>query len=85
MLSAGGVGVVWSGELGIVLGDDDSLGADGDVAVESLLGVDEGDIDCCFEQAASARALRHNNKILRFMGHLVISGPPGRQIAAALG
>ena len=73
-----GVGVVWSGELGIVL-EEESLGVDGDVAEESGL-EDEGDIDCCLEQAASARALRHKRSKLRFMIHLVVSGPPGQWI-----
>ena len=73
LLSGGGVvfGLVWSeGVAGMVLGFDvESLGAAGAVVVESVAGV-LGDVDCCLEHAATASALRHNNRILRFMVHL---------------
>lgn len=76
LLSGGGVvfGLVWSeGVAGMVLGFDvESLGAAGAVVVESVAGA-LGDVDCCLEHAATASALRHNNRILRFMVHLFFS------------
>ena len=47
--------------------DEESLGAAGAVVDVSVL----GEVDCCFEQApTTARALRHNNRTLRFIDHL---------------
>ncbi|HEY3785731.1 MAG TPA: hypothetical protein VGL55_10655 [Steroidobacteraceae bacterium] len=47
---------------------DESLGGvAGAVADESVLGV-LGEVDCCFEQATMASALKHNNRTLRFIG-----------------
>ena len=31
-----------------------------------------GDVDCCFEQATIASALRHNKRRLRFIDHLTV-------------
>ncbi|HEY6481967.1 MAG TPA: hypothetical protein VIY54_00405 [Steroidobacteraceae bacterium] len=46
-----------------------------------VLGVVE--VDCCFEQATSAMALRHSNKTLRFIDHL--TGVSGRARPDRLG
>ena len=40
-----------------------AAGADVDESVGAL-----GEVDCCLAQATRARALRHNNKKLRFIG-----------------
>jgi len=76
--SAGGVvdGLAWSegGVAGAVL--EESLGGvAGAVADWSLLGV-LGEVDCCFEQATRASALRHNNRTLRFIGSPLCYGSP---------
>ena len=42
----------------------ESAGAAGVVAVESA---GPGEVDCCFEQAAKASALRHSTRRLRFI------------------
>jgi hypothetical protein len=45
----------------------ESAGAAGAVELESVLG-ELGAVDCCLEQAeTTARALRHNNRTLRFI------------------
>lgn len=69
--SAGGVvdGLLWSegGALEDIEFDESAGGDAGAVAVESVLG-ELGDVDCCLEQAeTTARALRHNNRALRFI------------------
>jgi hypothetical protein len=60
--SGGGVVVDWSagGVLCIV-----ESGAAGAVVVESAGAL--GDVDCCFEHATIASALRHNKRRLRFI------------------
>src|SRR5438270_2508639 len=45
-------------------------GAAGAVVVESDGAL--GEVDCCFEQATIARALRHNKRRLRFIDHLTV-------------
>jgi hypothetical protein len=71
-------GLAWSeGWAGAVL--DESLGGGfaGAVEDESVLGV-LGEVDCCFEQATTASALRHNNRRLRFIeSPLQLNGSPG--------
>jgi hypothetical protein len=73
--SAGGVvddelesgGVVVPGAGGVV----DSAG--GDVVVDWSLGVADGEVDCCFEQADIATsAPRHKMSKLRFIDHLTV-------------
>jgi hypothetical protein len=60
-------GLLWSDDGGALddIEFDESAGGDaGAVAVESVLGA----VDCCLEQAeTTARALRHNNRALRFI------------------
>ena len=66
MLSAGGV----------VAELEESAGAAGAVVEESVGAL--GEVDCCFEQATMASALRHNKMRLRFMGSpLLWIGPSG--------
>ena len=45
-------------------------GAAGAVVAESEGAL--GDVDCCFEQATIARALKHNKRRLRFIDHLTV-------------
>jgi hypothetical protein len=45
-------------------------GAAGAVLVESAGAL--GDVDCCFEHATIASALRHNKRRLRFIDHLTV-------------
>ncbi len=56
---------------GVVEDDvDESEGAAGAVVDESAGAL--GEVDCCFEHATMASALRHNKRILRFMVHLTV-------------
>jgi hypothetical protein len=70
--SGGGFdGVDWSagGVLCIEFEELES-GAAGAVVEESAGAL--GDVDCCFEQATIARALKHNKRRLRFIDHLTV-------------
>jgi hypothetical protein len=62
-------GLLWSegGALDCMEFEESAGGEEGAVEVESVLG-ELGDVDCCLEQAeTTARALRHNNRALRFI------------------
>jgi hypothetical protein len=64
-LESGGVVVPEAG------GVDVSAG--GDVVVDWSLGVADGEVDCCFEQADIATsAPRHRRAKLRFIDHLTV-------------
>ena len=49
--------------------EPESAGAAGAVVDESA---GPGEVDCCLEQATSARALMHSKIKLRFIGHLTV-------------
>jgi hypothetical protein len=66
--SAGGVvdGLDWSAGGGVLCIElEESAGAAGADEDESAGAL--GDVDCCFEHATIARALRHNKRRLRFI------------------
>jgi hypothetical protein len=65
-----GGGAVIVSDGGVVAELDESAGAAGAVLVESDGAL--GEVDCCFEQATRASALRHNKTRLRFMCHLCV-------------
>ena len=46
-------------------------GGDAGAVVEESAGA-LGDVDCCFEQATIASALKHNKRRLRFIDHLTV-------------
>jgi len=81
--SGGGfVGLDWSAGGGVLCMELLESGAAGAVVEESEGAL--GDVDCCFEQATIARALKHNKRRLRFIDHLTVyrvrpSVPPSRR------
>ena len=69
--SGGGfVGLDWSAGGGVLCMELLESGAAGAVVEESEGAL--GDVDCCFEQATIARALKHNKRRLRFIDHLTV-------------
>jgi hypothetical protein len=64
--SGGGfAGAAWSAGGGALCIEFEESGAAGAVVAESEGAL--GDVDCCFEQATIARALKHNKRRLRFI------------------
>jgi hypothetical protein len=65
--SGGGLvdGLVWSAGGGVVCIEFELSGAAGAVVVVSAGAL--GDVDCCFEHATIASALKHNKRRLRFI------------------
>lgn len=73
--SAGGVvdDVLESGGVVVPVAGGVEVSAGGEVADDWSLGVLEGDVDCCFEQADTATmAPRHRMSKLRFIDHLTV-------------
>jgi hypothetical protein len=78
--SGGGFVVDWSAGGVLCIELELESGAAGAVVVESAGAL--GDVDCCFEQATIASALKHTKRRLRFMEitslYICLSGDSGR-------